>query len=381
MAIIVKMSKRIAIDARILYKESGGLGRYSSNLINELAALDHENQYTVIITPRDESEYKITAPNFRKLVVDIPHYSYSEQLKLLSVLNQEKFDLVHFTHFNHPILYRRPFVVTVHDLIMHLYPSGGQTKSVIRKMAYRLAMSDTRRAKKVIVPSQASKNDLIDMLHFPKEKIVVTEEGSEERFKPASAEEIKAVKAKYKLPEKYALFVSRWESYKGVTRLIDAFEKLYKDLPELGLVICGKPAKQSPKVGEYIFERQKKSKGQIITPGFVSDDDLNALYSGAAVYVHPSLYEGFGIMVLEAFGCGVPVVTSNNSSLSEVAGDAALLVDAENIPEIAAAIKRVVTDQSLADSLRARGLERVKLFSWKRMAEETLDVYREILGK
>lgn len=372
--------KKIGIDARILYKESGGLGRYASNLINELSAIDHENQYTVIITPRDETEYRVTAPNFRKLVVDIPHYSYAEQLKLLSILNKENFNLVHFTHFNHPILYRRPFVVTVHDLIMHLYPSGGQTKSLIRKLAYRLAMSDTRRAKKILVPSQASKNDLITMLNFPEEKIVVTEEGSEERFKMATAEAIEAVRSKYKLPKKYALFVSRWENYKGVTRLVDAFEKLYSDLPELGLVICGKPAKQSPEVGSYIFERQKKSKGPIITPGFVSDDDLSALYSGASVYVHPSLYEGFGIMILEAFGCGVPVVTSNNSSLSEVAGDAALLVNAEDVTEIATAIKKVITDESLAKQLRAKGLERVKLFSWKKMAEETFDVYKEVLG-
>lgn len=372
--------KKIAIDARILFKESGGIGRYASNLITEISKIDTKNQYYIIITPRDESEYKITSPNFHKLVVDVPHFSYGEQYRLLSVLNKEKFDLVHFTNFNHPILYRRPFVVTVHDLIMHLFPSGRQTKSVIRKYAYRLTMADTRRARRVIVPSAASKKDLVEMLHFPPEKIVVTEEGSEERFTAASPEKIQAVRKKYNLPEKYALFVSRWEEYKGVTRLIDAFEKLQPKFPELGLVICGKPAKQAPQVGEYVFEHQKNSNGKIITPGFVTDEDLNALYSGASVYVHPSLYEGFGIMILEAFSCGVPVVTSNNSSLSEVAGDAALLVDPTNIDELANAIAKVVADDDTANTLRKKGAERVKQFSWSKMAEKTLAAYREALN-
>lgn len=372
--------KKIAIDARILFKESGGLGRYAANLINELAKLDSENDYTIILTPRDEQEYTVTATNFKKLVVDIPHYSYKEQYRLPRILNREKFDLVHFTHFNHPILYHKPFVVTVHDLIMHLFPSGGQTKSVVRKLAYRLTMADAKRARAILVPSQATKADLISMLNFPAKKIFVTEEGSEARFVPAPEKDLEAVRKKYDLPKKYALFVSRWESYKGVTRLIEAFEQLADQFPKLGLVICGKPAKQSPEVAAYVFDRQKKWGSRIITPGFVSDDDLNALYSGAAVYVHPSLYEGFGIMILEAFSCGVPVITSNNSSLAEVAGDAALLVDPKDVAAIAGAIKRVITEEKLASELRQKGFEREKQFSWRKMAEETLEVYRTVLG-
>ncbi len=369
---------KIAIDARIWRSQTGGLGRYTQNLVRELAKLDTQNDYTIIITPEDKPEYDVVAPNFKPLVVDIPHYSFAEQLELPKVLNAGQFDLVHFTHFNHPILYRRPFVVTVHDLIMHLYPSGAQTRSLLRKWGYRSVMSDTKRAKKIMVPSQSAHDDLISMLHFPSEKIIITPEGSEARFRPHTTAEITGIKQKLKLPGRYLLFVSRWEKYKGIVALLDAYRELLKVFPDLGLVICGKPAKQNPEIGELVFEEQKRNP-RIITPGFVTNDDLAALYSAATVYVHPSWYEGFGIMILEAFAAGAPVVTSNVSSLPEVVGDAGLLADPHNTSDVAAKIRSVLADPHLAADLRAKGFEQVKKFSWSKMAAQTLDVYNQVL--
>lgn len=372
------MSRHIVIDARIWRKETGGLGRYVRNLVRELVAIDTVNRYTIIITPADEAQYDVTAPNFTKCVVDIPHYSVAEQRNLPKVIKSLKPDLVHFTHFNHPILYRGPFVVTIHDLIMHLFPSGAQRRSLIRKLAYRKVMDDTKRAKKIIVPSLSTKNDLVSMLNFPADKIVVTPEGSEGAFRTHSETEKKAIRQKLGLPERYVLFVSRWEKYKGLLALVEAFERLSKNDPELALVITGKPAKQNPEVGEFIYQKQKNGL-KIITPGFIADEDLAPLYSAASVYVHPSWYEGFGIMILEAFSSGVPVVTSNSSSLPEIVGDAGLLVDPRNVDELCAAIKSILDDPNLAQTLSKRGLERVKSYSWAKMAASTRDIYESLL--
>lgn len=372
------MSKKIGIDARIWRSETGGLGRYTRNLVTELIKIDQENQYTIIITPADEKEFTIEAPNCRSLVVDIPHYSVAEQKVLPKILNQQNFDLVHFTHFNHPILYRKPFVVTIHDLIMHLFPSGAQTRSPIRKAAYRLVMNDTKRAKKVIVPSDSTKEDLVKMLHFSPDSIVVTPEGSENKFRVHSQKEIEAIKQKHNLPERYLIFVSRWEKYKGLVNLIEAYESLLPKFPDLGLVICGKPAHQSPEVAQLVYDKQAAGL-KIITPGFVSDEDLAAMYSAASVYVHPSWYEGFGIMILEAFASGVPVVTSNVSSLPEVVDTAGLLVNPHKSQEIADAIERILSQPKLAEELKRRALERVKQFSWAKMAKQTLKVYEDLL--
>ena len=373
------MNYSIGIDARFYRSTTGGLGRYTQNLLKELGKLDAENHYTVILTPEDEEEYISPGANFQKLVVDIPHYSLAEQRRFHKILNDQNFDLVHFTNFNHPILYRRPFVVTVHDLIMHLYPSGAQQGSFVRRLAYRLVMNDARRAKKVIVPSQSSYNDMVRMLNFSAEKLAITLEGSEARFQPHSASQVAAIKAKFKLPDRFLIFVSRWEKYKGIFALIEAYKQLVATNPDLGLVICGKPDKQNPEVAQFVAEHQKRFPN-IITPGFVSNDDLAVLYSAATVYVHPSWYEGFGIMILEAFGAGTPVVTSNVSSLPEVVGDAGLLANPHDSGDVADKIKMILDDPVLAESLRRKGYEQVKKFSWAKMAKETLSIYREVLS-
>lgn len=370
---------RIGLDLRFWRSGTGGLGRYSRNLLKELLKIDKDNHYTAIITPEDEPEFDLHAPNLTKLVVPIPHYSLAEQTKLPKILKAQNFDLVHFTNFNHPILYRRPFVVTVHDLIMHLYPTGKQNKSLIRKLAYRLTMRDCRRAKRVIVPSQSTRDDLVKLLKFSKAKIVITPEGSEELFRIHTDREKIAVKERLDLPKKFLLFVSRWEEYKGLPALLNAHERLARKYPELGLVICGRPDKQNPEIAQLVQQRQL-SNPDIVTPGFVSDEDLAAIYSAATVYVHPSWYEGFGIMILEAFASGVPVVTSNTSSLPEVVGDAGLLVDPKNTDELVDAIERILSDEKMANELIQKGLARVKQYSWKEMAKQTLAVYQEALN-
>lgn len=371
---------RLALDLRFWRSGTGGIGRYSRNLLTELLKLDNETEYTAVITPADEPEFHLSAANLKKIVVDIPHFSLSEQRRLPKLLAAEHFDLIHFANFNHPIRYPGKFVVTIHDIIMHLFPTGSQKQSLLRRLAYRKVFKDCRRASQIIVPSQSTKTDLVTRLRFPEEKIVVTPEGSESQFAPQPVAKVAELKKRLGLPERYLLFVSRWERYKGLPALLEAFAALTPDFPDLGLVICGRPNSQNPDITQLVRSAQAKNP-RVITPGFVTDEDLVTLYSGAAAYVHPSWYEGFGIMILEAFAAGAPVVTSNVSSLPEVVGDAGLLVDPYQTSELSSAIKRLLSDQKLADELRQKGFERVKKYSWQKMAEQTLSVYREVLNQ
>jgi glycosyltransferase involved in cell wall biosynthesis len=209
---------------------------------------------------------------------------------------------------------------------------------------------------------------------------LVTPEGSEAKFAPQSKATIEAVRQKFGLPKQFVLFVSRWEKYKGLPALLEAYDRLHQEFPDLGLVLCGRPDAQQPEVADLV-NRAKAANPLVVTPGFVTDEELAALYSAATAYVHPSWYEGFGIMILEAFAAGAPVVTSNISSLPEVVGDAGLLIDPKNIDDLTTAIKRVVADTKLAETLRQKGFERVKQFSWKKMAEQTLQTYRQALAE
>lgn len=370
---------KIGLDLRFWRQGTGGLGRYSRNLLQELLKIDQTNTYTAILTPADKAEFDLQAPNLQELIIDVPHYSLAEQRQLAKILTNQKFDLVHFTHFNHPIRYRQPFVITIHDLIMHLYPSPAQRRSLIKNLAYRAVIRDCRRAAKIIVPSEATKQDLVKILRFPLEKIIVTPEGSEAIFRPHSPEEIRGIKAKLKLPEQFLLFVSRWTHYKGLPALLEAYQQLQKTHPQLGLVICGSPEKNSEAV-ETQVRQLAAANPLVVTPGFVSDADLATLYSAATVYVHPSLYEGFGIMILEAMAAGAPVVTSNVSSLPEVVGEAGLLIDPKSPSEIVSAVERILKDPVLAKELVRKGYERVRQYSWAKMAEQTLAVYKEVLG-
>jgi glycosyltransferase involved in cell wall biosynthesis len=366
---------RIALDLRLWRASTGGIGRYSRNLLTELVKIDAETGYTAFITPADDAEFKLEARNLERRVVDIPHYSRREQTDLPRILKAGKFDLVHFANFNHPILYRRPFVVTVHDVILSTI---ARNPSRLKQTAYEIAIRDCKRARKVIVPSKSTRNDLANLLRFDPTKVVITPEGSEGLFREHSEDEKAAVKKKLGLPDRYLLFVSRWERYKGLPALIEAYEAIKKEFPAIGLVIAGRPTTADPETAALV-ERKKSQDPQIVTPGFVSDENLAAMYSAAAVYVHPSWYEGFGIMVLEAFASAVPVVTSNLSSLPEVVGDAGVLVDPKKPKEIAEAVVSILLDPSRAQDLIAKGRQRNRQFSWTTMAEQTLAVYREVL--
>jgi glycosyltransferase involved in cell wall biosynthesis len=234
-----------------------------------------------------------------------------------------------------------------------------------------------RAADAVIAVSECTKRDAIRFYRIPEEKITVIYEGVNPRFRPASPEAIAAVRARYGLPERFILYVGTIEPRKNLTTLLEAFHHLLATY-DLRLVIVGKKGW----LYERFFRRLRELglENRVLFTGYVPDEDLPAIYSAADLFVFPSLYEGFGLPVLEAMACGTPVICSNTSSLPEVAGDAALLVDPTDARALTGAMEQVLTNERLWATLRAKGMERARGFTWEKAAYRTWEVYQQVIS-
>ncbi len=370
---------RIGIDARFYRAETGGLGRYTRELIFALATRDHTNQYYIFITPQDESEWSVTQANFHPVTVPIGHYSLSEQTSLIKVFNSYNLDLIHFLNFNHPLLYSRPFVTTLHDLTLYFFPAGKSTVSPLRRSLFRYVFRHSlQAAQKVIAISEYTKSDAHKHLGIPLSKMVVIPEGGPEPRKLGS-NTLSEVQKYLGTTEPYFLFVSQWRPHKGIITLIEAFNA-FKSVTKLPhkLVLLGNQKVVSPEVLKAVTTSSHHT--DIIAPGFAPDNLLPALYHHAVASVIPSEYEGFGLPVLEAFTYGAPVIVAKNSSLPEVAGQAALYFPTKNALALAKQLEQLASDQKLAEHLRQLGHAQLKHFSWTKTAEQTHAVYMDILG-
>ena len=269
-------------------------------------------------------------------------------------------------------------VTTICDAIPFVYP---EVSAALDRLIYRLWLPQAvKHAGAVITISQHSKRDLEKYLKIPGRKISVIPEAAGPKFRLLDEAEIAPVLERAGVQRPYILYVGSVEPRKNLLRLLDAYHELLKWSPRWQLVIVGARNywKSSPVVHKV---EQLGLQAQVKFTGYIPDEDLPALYNGAELFCFPSLYEGFGLPVLEAMACGVPVVTSETSSLPEVAGEAAMLVDPYNSGEIAAAMRRVLEDTGLAGELRQRGLEQAAQFSWARTARETIAVYEKVLGE
>jgi glycosyltransferase involved in cell wall biosynthesis len=269
-----------------------------------------------------------------------------------------------------------PTVLTVHDLIFRRYPQ--HHKPLNRWYLNATLPLYCRRADYIIAVSEQTKRDVMAAYGVPADKISVIYEAADARFRPQPAEAVTEVRARYRLPDRYLLFVGTIEPRKNLGRVLAAFERLHAEGLTDALVIVGKRGW----LYDDFFARLEQSsvKRAVLFPGFVPDADLPAIYAGAQALAFLSEFEGFGLPVLEAMACGAPVVCSNSSSLPEVAGDAALRVDPADTDAITAALRRVVADADLAAELARRGVAQATRFSWQRAAAETLAVYRQLIG-
>lgn len=367
----------IGIDARFYGSIGKGLGRYTQKLIENLENIDHENRYVVFLRRENFDEYQPQNKNFKKVMADYCWYSFSEQIFFPKLLNKYRFDLVHFPHFNVPLLYRKKFVLTIHDLILIHFPTlRGTTLNPfwykLKYLAYKLIIgSAIARAAKIITVSEFTKNDIISRYTEAKNKIAVTYEACE-NFCRISAAPPQNILKKYGIIKPYLLYVGNAYPHKNLEKLLDAFRLVSETNPGTHLVFVGKE--------DFFYARLKNQVAEKKIPnvrfaGFVDDGDLDVLYRMAEAYVFPSLYEGFGLPPLEAMAKGTPVVSSSHACMREILEEAAFYVNAENAQEIAAGIKKVLDDNILRENLIQKGYEQIKKYSWEKMARKTKDIY------
>lgn len=371
--------KKIGIDAR-LYNASG-IGRYLKNLIAGLQKIDKVNKYYIFLLGKDFDN--LTFPeNFQKVKADIPWYTFSEQLKFPRIIGKYSLDLMHFPHFNVPVFYNGKFIVTIHDLIhQHYQMKRATTHNFLfyrfKTIGYNLAyLKAIRKSQKIITPSNFVKEQLIKEWKVAEKKITVTYEGAEDKFIKLAAHKNPPFISREKnflIQDQYLFYVGNAHPHKNLDRLIKVFDIISKQKPELKLVLSGPDS--------FFWQKlQKENKNpNVYFTGFITDEQLVSLYQNAQMFIMPSLEEGFGLPILEAMACSCPVISSNAGSLPEIGDKAAAYFDPKDENDMYQKIVKVLEDKKLQQELIRKGLERYKIFSWDKLAQQTLDIYASLI--
>lgn len=373
----LEAAMRIVIDARKLH--DFGIGTYIRNLVTELGRLDRDSQYVLLTRPEDASMAATAGPNFRAVVETSRPYSLGEQWRIPLAAARARAKLLHEPHYVLPPLIRCPTVVTIHDCIHLRFPEYLPSRAAFA-YAHTMIRLAARKADRVLTVSDASKRDILHYTGVAPEKVVVVHNGLDARFAIVpDADAVDRVRQRFQLDHPFVLYVGNIKPHKNLERLIAAFASMRADGPEgLKLVVIGDETSKHPGLRQAVHRHRLDKHVRFF--GFQPAATLVTFYRLARTFVFPSLYEGFGLPPLEAMANGTPVVTSNVSSLPEVAGNAALLVDPYDVASIAEGIRRAVTDEALRADLIARGHTRAREFSWARAAADTLAVYREVVG-
>ena len=369
---------RIAIDGRKL--RDYGIGTYVRNLLRQLARQDVTNDYVVFCRPGDCDTVEALGPRFRAVVETAGPYSIAEQFALPMDLRREGAELFHAPHYVLPPLTPCRSVVTIHDCIHLRFP-----QYLPSRLGYAYARGQmwtaTHQAARVITVSETSKRDILRYFRVPESKIDVIYNGIDDRFwQEPVADEVMRVRERYRLNDPFVLYAGNIKPHKNLERLIESFQLMRHNSPELShvqLLIIGDEISKYATLRRAVH-RYKLHK-HVRFFGFVPDQTLAALYRLADVFVFPSLYEGFGLPPLEAMASGCPVITSNVSSLPEVVGDAALMIDPYDPAAIADAMTRVLTTPALREDLQRRGLARAREFSWERSIQRVREIYDEVM--
>ncbi|MCM8772721.1 MAG: glycosyltransferase family 4 protein [Candidatus Omnitrophica bacterium] len=371
------MKKKIGIDAHAIGLKQGGNETYIKELIKEFTQIDNtEFEFFIFLTEginipdflrnkKNFSIIKVSINPFLRFFINIP---ISTHLKKLNLLHTQ-YILPFFTYC--------PGLITVHDVSFLRYPELFP-KNLYFKLKLLLPYN-LKKAKKIITDSQFSKEEILKFYRIEEKKIEVIYCGVSEIFRKICNDKKEEILNKYGIRSSYILTVSNLQPRKNLKRLIKAYTSILKkkkDFP-YNLVIVGKKSWLFSEIFEEI--RNSNFSKKIILTGYVPENELVYLYNYAEIFVYPSLYEGFGLPVLESMACGTPVITSNRTSLPEIAGDAALFVDPENENEIEKAIIEIIENKKLKEELIKKGNERIKLFSWKETAKKTIETYKSIL--
>jgi len=369
----------IAIDAHSVGTGLAGNETYAANLIEALAEIDQTNHYTLYVTRREAVERFTGRWPQVSVRRTLPHTPLVRiPVTLSAELRRRPVDLLH-VQYTAPPFAPCPVVATIHDLSFEHLPATFKRRS---RMQLRFTVRRTARASAhIIVPSEFTRRDIISTYGIHPEHIAVIKLAASRKFKSSGREDVERVRRRYGIEGEYILAVGSIQPRKNLARLINAYADLRRErssdkLPQLVLV-----GKKAWLYGQTLrtLEDQGVSDSTILT-GYVSEDDLPALYTGALCFVYPSYFEGFGLPPLEAMTCGTPVIAGSLTSLPEVVGDAALLFDPFDTTALKRALARLIDDPNLRAELSGKGLSRARSFDWQETARETLKVYQRIIG-
>lgn len=369
------MKKYILIDARLYGPKHTGIGRYTKNLLKNLTQQPDFNKYTysLLVYPELIKEIKLDlGDNFKLIPTSIKHYSLKEQLFLPFIINKLNPDLVHFLHFNKPILYFGKSVITVHDLIKHFFKGKETTtkNGTLYWIKYYLYLTVTYiniKLNTLIVPSNFWRDYIIKNFHIQPNKITTTYEAVDPKF------------TKIFLPislkhDNYIIYTGNLYPHKNIDIIFEALKKL----PDIKLKIISARSYFTNKIENKI--KKLKIEKQVIVLGFLPDEEFAGVYQKAIALVHPSLMEGFSLTGLEAMALNCPVISSNSSCLPEIYGDSVLYFNPTNSDQLIENIKQLNTSSSLRQNLIKRGASQIKKYSWDKTAKETLQVYSHLLS-
>ena len=400
---------RIGLDARMYGPQQGGLGRYIQQLIVHLEQLETTDEFVIFLRKENWDEYTPANPRFKKILAEIPWYGWKEQLQFPGIIKKEKIDLMHFPHWNVPIFYNDPFVVTIHDLLLLHFPTKsastlGPLSYWFKNQAYKLVLRHAViKAKHIVAVSEYTKEDLHKTLGIPLGKITTTYQAPSKNFQfpipPAAsgiplrrdnfqanpnAQNIKNNLSPFPFPlsprsitKPYALYVGVAYPHKNLEGLLRAW-KIFQEKygHDYQLVLAGKKNYFYNRLKSSVFDLQSSN---VIFTDFIPDSELPDLYQNASLYVMPSLYEGFALPSLEAMLYNLPVASSNATCLPEVLGSAALYFDPKNDNEMAEVIHEGLTNNPLRQALATEGKKVVARYSAKKLAETTYQIYRKSL--
>lgn len=367
---------KIGIDARTL-SVRGGPRTYVDNLIRTLPILDEKNEYIVFY---NKKEFLTKYENVKGVIVKPDNIYFQliwDQVLLPISLKKEKVDLVHNTKSSTSIINPCYSVVTIHDIIPIVYK---QTEKFTNYLYWNLQIPlAAKHANQIITVSESAKKDIVNYYKIREDKISVIYNGVSEKFRIIeSKKELDQIKSLYSLPDKYILYVGTLQPRKNLPLLIKSYGKLVADKKITHkLLIVGREGWKYSAIFSLIKELHLEK--DIIITGYIQDDDLPYIFNLANLFVYPSIYEGFGLPPLEAMACGIPVITSNTSSLPEVVGNAGIMINPYDVDCLAKVMFEALTNEGLRRDMIKKGLERSKLFSWEKTARETLKVYEETM--
>ncbi|UCE17747.1 MAG: glycosyltransferase family 4 protein [Gemmatimonadota bacterium] len=381
---------RILIDTHLSDEKTDGIGRYLNELVRALLRIDQQNEYVLLtnsgigVTHQLQS---LEAPNLVKIPVGLRGLDWRAHFVIPRIMNRVRPDVYHHPHFDLPWFHNIPSLITVHGLKYIKHPEfykcqSGSTRVYLKRVYMETMMGlSIRKAQRVIAVSRSVKDDIMSVFKTTHDKVSVVHLGSPLKHNISCTDaDISKFYKKYGIKGKVILFVGAQLPHKNLIRLIEAFDIFQKSIGGMfQLVIAGRSYSSYSKPLDKVQELALEEK--VIFTEHLRDDELKIIYRTAEVFVMPSLYEGFGLPVLEAMNNGVPVIASNLSSLPEIVGEAGILVNPFHTQEIAAALEKIVTDNTTFRELKVKGVERAGNFTWETAAQQTLETYREVYEK